>query len=306
MTPSYNQAEFIETAIRSVLLQGYPNIEYFIMDGGSTDGSVEIIRRYEPWLSGWVSEPDTGQSHAINKGWRRATGDIIAWLNADDMYYPGAFETITDTFQSRKDAVVFCGAGALCDMEGSRLLSRKVPSHMDPYRMIASCGGVPLQPSVFMKREVLDDIGYLDADLHYVMDWEYWIRIGLHYPPGSIATTDTTLAMNRDWPLTKTNTGVEAICEENRMILERLFRQYPDDRRLLAIKDVAYRSSYRKQAELAIKASLRSQAIRCLFKALCFKPFTMNPLQEIILLRKILRTRKPPVEQGSGANRKHT
>src|SRR4051812_31180515 len=90
VTPSYMQGDFLEETIRSVLLQGYPDLEYFIIDGGSTDRSVEIIRRYEPWLAGWVSEKDAGQPAAVNKGWNRASGDILAYINSDDWYYPGA------------------------------------------------------------------------------------------------------------------------------------------------------------------------------------------------------------------------
>src|SRR5262245_35194565 len=101
VTPSLNQGNFIEETILSVLLQGYPKLEYFIIDGGSTDGSLEVIKKYEPWLTYWVSEPDRGQSHAINKGWQRACGVILAWLNSDDTYNPDAIRCAVETLEAK-------------------------------------------------------------------------------------------------------------------------------------------------------------------------------------------------------------
>ena len=107
VTPSLNQGQYLEETIRSVLLQGYSNLEYIIIDGGSTDGSVEIIRKYEPWLNYWVSEPDKGQSHAINKGFRRSTGEIMAYLNGDDIYYPNTLHDVATNFlKSSKDILI--------------------------------------------------------------------------------------------------------------------------------------------------------------------------------------------------------
>ena len=103
VTPSFNQGQYIEETIRSVLLQGYPNLEYIIMDGGSTDESVKIIKKYEPWLSYWVSEKDCGQSHAINKGWQRSTGDLVAWLNSDDYLAPGTLRQVARIYCQHQD-----------------------------------------------------------------------------------------------------------------------------------------------------------------------------------------------------------
>ena len=125
ITPSYNQGHFIEETIRSVLLQGYPNLEYIIIDGGSTDETLPIIKKYEPWISFWVSEPDRGQSHAINKGFARSRGSILAWINSDDYYYEGAFEAVAKFLQHRT-SIIAVGFGDLVDRYGALLYERKI------------------------------------------------------------------------------------------------------------------------------------------------------------------------------------
>ncbi|HOS97325.1 MAG TPA: glycosyltransferase family 2 protein [Deltaproteobacteria bacterium] len=284
VTPSYNQAPFLEAAIRSVLLQEYSNLEYFIMDGKSTDGSVEIIRRYEPWLAGWVSEPDRGQSHAINKGWKKATGDIIAWLNADDFYLPGAFSTVAQAFSSNHQARVFSGIGEIRDASGSVLMSTKNPSSFDAHAMLSACGGVPLQPSVFLNRLVLDEVGYLNEDLHYTMDWEYWIRLSLHYPADSFIEIDKALSVNREWADTKTRTGWKHICREHRQVMDGIFSSFPYDDDLQGIRDRAYRSSYLKEADLALKNRDRAGSLRSIMRAWLIRPFAHNPRDELVTL----------------------
>ncbi|NVO00781.1 MAG: glycosyltransferase, partial [Geobacteraceae bacterium] len=122
VTPSYNQGRFLEKTILSVLDQGYPNLEYIVIDGGSTDESVEIIKKYADRLTYWVSEPDRGQSHAINKGFERATGEIFGWLNSDDWYHPGALQAVAEAFAANPDVGAVVGAGEMVDEEGKQLI----------------------------------------------------------------------------------------------------------------------------------------------------------------------------------------
>ncbi len=179
VTPSYNQANFIEQTIRSVLLQGYPNLEYRIMDGGSTDGSVEVIRKYERWLSSWVSESDRGQSHAINKGFQRTDGDILNWLNSDDYLLPGALDHVAAARTAQPQAGAWCGACLIVDLlsKGRQTQSVHRPRRLD-IEGIADWGkNYFLQPGCFFSRSAWERCGPLEEDLHYVMDFDLWLKI---------------------------------------------------------------------------------------------------------------------------------
>ena len=180
VTPSYNQGKFIEETIRSVLLQGYPDLEYIIIDGGSTDDSIDIIRKYEPWLSYWVSEKDQGQSDAINKGWKRASGEIVAYLNSDDLYIAGVLREVTGLFKEYPECGVLHGQTVVVDEEG-----REKSIFGGPFELTASvdgCNNSVAQPSAFIRRKALLDVGLMDINLHRAMDYDLWLRLRVKYP----------------------------------------------------------------------------------------------------------------------------
>jgi glycosyltransferase involved in cell wall biosynthesis len=185
VTPSYNQGQFIEETIRSVVLQGYPNLEYFVIDGGSTDDSVAIIRKYESWLTYWVSEPDRGQSHAINKGFERATGEVFAWINSDDVYLPGAFAAVASAYRMAPGRTVAGSVMMLRELggDGER---EDIVSQMDlRLEDVVSLkfwepGTAFYQPGHFFPASVWMKIGGLDASLQYVMDYDLLCRILQH------------------------------------------------------------------------------------------------------------------------------
>ena len=182
VTPSFNQGQFIEETIRSILLQGYPNLEYFIMDGGSTDGSVEIIKKYSPWLSYWVSEPDSGQSDAINRGLKRASGEFATWINSDDLLSKNALVEHASRIGFAPDTV-YVGDCIYID-KTSKVLSLhrgSVQSLEDLVRLktVWHTGGQIVQPEVLFPRELALSIGGLNPDNHFTMDYELWGRLFL-------------------------------------------------------------------------------------------------------------------------------
>ena len=186
ITPSYNQAQFIEETIKSILSQkGDFELEYIITDAGSTDGTIDILKKYGKRIK-WVSEKDKGQADGINKGWKMATGDLIAYLNSDDAYEPGAIQAVVKFFKNHPKIGWVYGKCRIVDENGKdvrgfikwyrHLLGRKYN-----YNKLLTENFVA-QPTVFLRRKILDDLGYLDIKQHLVMDYEYWLRIGRKYP----------------------------------------------------------------------------------------------------------------------------
>ena len=176
VTPSYNQARFLEQTMQSVLGQDYPHIEYLVVDGGSTDGSVEIVRRYSDRLAWWISEKDQGQADAINKGLRRANGEIIAWLNSDDLYLPGTITRAVDAFQSHPEAgLVYADVVAIDALGETTNIIRYGNWGLDGLLTFRIIG----QPAVFMQRSVLERVGYLDPSFHFLLDHQLWLRMAL-------------------------------------------------------------------------------------------------------------------------------
>ena len=174
ITPSYNQADYLEKTIQSVLSQTYPKWEYIIIDGGSTDGSKGIIQKYESKLHAWVSEPDMGQSDAINKGFRLASGDIFAWLNSDDCYYPNAVMEAVNYLTSNPEVGMVYGDTDLIDETG-KVIGQFDARQTNYQRLMRGYGNIP-QPAAFWRAETWYRFGPLDTSLFFAMDYDLWVK----------------------------------------------------------------------------------------------------------------------------------
>jgi glycosyltransferase involved in cell wall biosynthesis len=193
VTPSFNQGRYLEQTILSVLSQGYPNLEYIIIDGGSTDETVEIIRKYESHLAYWVSEPDGGQSEAINKGIALCTGEIFNWLCSDDYLEPGALSELAERFAS-PDVNVVAGRARLLFPDQSTAYS--VTSVLDTAEEMLRKAHI-CQPSTFFRMRVVEQLGLLNPRLHYMMDAEWWVKYLLLHGKGGITQIPQVLANYR-------------------------------------------------------------------------------------------------------------
>lgn len=213
VTPSFNQGEFIEQTVRSVLLQGYPDLEYIIVDGGSTDESVAVIEKYARHLSFWVSRRDRGQSHAINEGFRRATGEVMCWLNSDDFYMPGALRVVAETLARGSGSVALVGHTLRFNSDGQPPI--KLEGRYDGLqRLLRFWEGYQMhQPSVFWRREVFEEVGYLDEAQHVILDFDYWVRIARRF---DFVNVDHILSGTNYHPRAKTGDGYQKYHEELR------------------------------------------------------------------------------------------
>ncbi len=219
VTPSYNQGRFLGECLDSVFRQDYPDLEVLVIDGGSTDGSVRIIKANEARLAYWCSEPDAGQGDAINKGLRLATGELVAWLNADDFYLPGALTSVVRAYRQNPHASFYFGDGLRVDKNGDPVGGFFPGGHVgfDPRALVYGLNCL-LQPATFINRAKLSEVGLLDPALRYGLDTDLWIRLASHAPPSPVAAL---LAASREYPETKTATGSFARVEELRQIAER-------------------------------------------------------------------------------------
>ena len=271
ITPSFNQAAYLEATIQSVLGQGFPGLEYIVVDGGSTDGSLDIIHRYQHRISWWVSEPDSGQADAINKGLSRATGEIVAWINSDDVYLSGAAARAVSVMQADPRLAFVFGDAITIDARGNLLGKLK----FGPYALLDLMAfRIICQPAVFMRRSALEKAGMLDASYHFLLDHQLWIRLARLAP---FLYIPASMAAARQHPQAKNVAQVAGFGQDAFRILDWMSAQ-PD----LAPIVTSHRSrieagAHRLNARYLLDGDLPAQALKGYRRALLLNPrFTLQ------------------------------
>ncbi len=297
ITPSFNQARYLEQTIQSVLGQDYPRIEYTLIDGASTDGSTDIIKKYADRLARWVSEKDSGQADAINKGLSRATGEIVAWLNSDDYYLPGVVSSAVRVFEEHPGVALIYADMLAVDEIGN-------PFNTLKYRQLSLqdllCFQIIGQPAVFFRRELLAKTGLLDPDFHFLLDHHLWIRFAQH---GKILHVPQTWAAARYHAEAKNRANAAAFGREAFRILEWARSQPVLGEAIRPVERRARASAHRVDARYLLDAGQSTAALKAWARAWVIHPPTalarwnilvsailnllgLNHLRELVLRRR--------------------
>ncbi|WKZ47401.1 MAG: glycosyltransferase family 2 protein [Anaerolineales bacterium] len=268
ITPSFNQARYLEQTIQSVLGQDYPHIEYIVVDGASKDGSVEVIKKYADKLAWWVSEKDSGQAEAINKGLARAKGEIVAWLNSDDYFLPSAVSSAMEVFEENPDVALVYGNMLAVDERGNAFnsLTYKQLSLQD-----LLCFQIIGQPAVFFRRKALENAGYLDPTFHFLLDHHLWIRIAQH---GKILHVPQTWAAARYHAEAKNRAKAAEFGREAFRILAWAESQPKLGEAIRPVERRARASAYRVDARYRLDAGESASALKSWMRALFIHPPT--------------------------------
>jgi len=263
--PSFNQGAFLEECLSSVLDQTGPAREVIVFDGGSADASLEILKKYDRRLDFWISEPDRGQAEAVNKGWARAKGKLLGWLNSDDRLEPGALEAAAAVYAEQPGAAILYGDVQEIDSRGNVLGKKSMAGYGLRSLLLGKNMG---QPGVFIPRPTFTALGGLSEDLHFALDFEYFLRVWSAYPEGG-ACIPRTVASSRVWAASKTLQRGEGFGEEYRRVLENYFARtdLPADIRRLHRKALS-RSVYFRQARIFLRGGRLGAGLRDLLRAM--------------------------------------
>jgi glycosyltransferase involved in cell wall biosynthesis len=285
VTPSYNKGRFIEETILSVKNQTYPRIEHIVIDGGSTDNTLDIIKKYEhTYDMRWVSEPDNGQSDAINKGWRMAKGEILGWLNADDTYMPWAVETAVKFLNDHPDVSMVYGDCNIIN-ESGEISGKCQAKECNLKEMLCGENIIP-QPAAFFRSEILHKVGNLDIKLYLAMDWDFWIRIGLSGL--KLSYIPQLLANFRTYPETKMASEGHKTGLEHLYIADKVFSNPELPTEMHRLKRPVYSSAYRSIGTGYYAQYQMKQVRKYLMKSIMLYPLQIKNRQVVTTLVKAI------------------
>ena len=296
VTPSFNQAEFIEETILSVINQNYPNLEYIVIDGGSTDGSVEIIKKYEQYFTYWISEPDKGHADALNKGFAKATGEVMAWINSDDKYFEWTFMTIAEIYSQYPDVLWTTGLHANFNRQGVLMAGESAVRavYKNIYSYIFRNFHIQ-QESVFWRRSLWEKTGgYIDENVHLMVDTELWCRFFLH---AELWHIDQVIGGYRTYGLNRSHIAIhkQQVTEDIDKSIEFLMANLPNQHMIVLNKINVFVEALQQQNKLtgSITKSIRQNKLLQLIPLMFYDKFCNFIYQKAIKKRGIIALEMP-------------